>query len=97
MIHGVDTSFLVATELASHARHNSSRTLLQRLTQAGDNLALTPQVLAEFVHIVTDPRRCSTPLSTPPALERAELVWNATQVFQVFPNATATSQFLDWM
>jgi len=54
MIHGVDTSFLVATELASHTRHRAGRALLQRLVEAGDNLALAPQVLAEFVHVVSD-------------------------------------------
>jgi len=46
MTHGLDTSFLVATELASHVQHNASRVLLQHFAQAGDNLALAPQVLA---------------------------------------------------
>jgi predicted nucleic acid-binding protein len=97
MNHGVDTSFLVATELASHTRHAAGRALLQRLGEAGDNLALAPQVLTEFVHVVTDPRRCSSPPDMATALERAELIWNATQVVQVFPDASATSQFLTWM
>lgn len=97
MIHGIDTSILVASELASHARHVSSRALLISLDQAGHPLALAPQVLAEFVHIVTDPRRCAAPLDMATALLRAEQVWNATQVMQVFPNASTTSQFLAWM
>lgn len=97
MIHGVDTSFLVATELASHTGHAASRGLLQRLGRAGDDLALAPQVLAEFVHVVTDPRRCSSPLAVPAALQRAELIWNATQVRQIFPDRAAASQFLFWM
>jgi hypothetical protein len=29
---------------------------------AGDLLAIAPQVLAEFIHIVTDPRRFAQPL-----------------------------------
>jgi predicted nucleic acid-binding protein len=70
MIHGIDTSFLVATELAVHSRQAASRKLLHRLDQAGDQLALAPQVLAELVHIVTDPRRCSAPLAMPTALQR---------------------------
>jgi predicted nucleic acid-binding protein len=97
MTHGLDTSFLVATELGSHTRHGASRALLQRLVQADDQLALAPQVLAEFVHVVTDPRRCSKPLDLPAALERAQLIWNAAQVLQVFPDAAAASQFLAWM
>ena len=97
MIHGLDTSFLVATELASHGQHAASHGLLQRLSHAGDNFALAPQVLAEFVHVVADPRRCSTPLTVPAALERAELLWNAAQVVQVLPDQAAESQFLSWM
>ncbi len=97
MPHGLDTSFLVATELKAHSRHGASRALLQRLVQADDHLALAPQVLAEFVHVVTDPRRCLRPLALPAALERAQLIWNAAQVLQVFPDAAAASQFLAWM
>jgi len=97
MNHALDTSFLVATELASHTRHAASRALLESLVQMGDRPALAPQVLAEFVHVVTDPRRCSKPLAFPTALERAELIWNAAQVLQVFPDAAAASQFLAWM
>ena len=97
MIHGIDTSFLVATELASHSRHADSRRLLDQFSRAGDQFALAPQILAEFVHIVTDGRRCANPLGMTSALERAELVWNATETVQIFPDAAATSQFLAWM
>ena len=31
------------------------------------------------------------------ALERAELVWNATETVQIFPDAAATSQFFAWI
>jgi predicted nucleic acid-binding protein len=31
------------------------------------------------------------------ALQRAEFIWNATQVAQVFPDAAATAQFFAWM
>jgi len=97
MTHGLDTSVVVASELAGHARHEASRVLLERLSHEGGTVALAPQVLAEFVHIVTDPRRCTTPLHMSTALERAELIWNSMQVIRVFPDAAATSQFLAWM
>ncbi len=97
MIHGLDTSFFVAVELASHPKHQASRALLARISGPGDNVALAPQVLAEFAHVITDFRRCVDPLDMPSALERAERIWNAIQVIQVFPDATAVSQFFDWM
>lgn len=97
MIQGVDTSFLVAVEVASHGRHGDSRMLRDRLLQGGDQFAIVPQVLAEFVHIVTDPRRCANPLSIDVAINRAESVWNAQETIQVFPDSAATSQFFIWM
>lgn len=97
MIHGIDTSFLVAVELVSHARHGQSRTLLDRFVQQGDQFALAPQVLAEFVHIVTDPQRSAKPLRMSTAIDRAEALWNATETVQLFPNASAAAQFFVWM
>jgi len=97
MIHGIDTSFLVATELASHSRHTAARQLIHSLNQAGDQFALAPQVLAEFVHIVTDLRRCTKPLVVNEALDRAEQLWNASETVQIFPKADAVTQFFGWM
>ena len=57
MIHGLDTSFLVAVEVAEHAEHGAAGETLSTLLAAGDRIALAPQVLAEFIHVVTDPRR----------------------------------------
>ena len=97
MIHGVDTSFLAATELVSHSRHAAARELMQSLNQAGDRFALAPQVLAEFVHIITDPQRCTKPLTVNEALDRAEQLWNAAEIVQLFPTADAVSLFFRWM
>ena len=62
MIHGLDTGFLVAAEVTEHADHIGARDALVRLLSAGDLVAIAPQVLAEFIHIVTDPRRFTQPL-----------------------------------
>ena len=97
MIHGIDTSFLVAVELASHPRHSDARHKLYSLNQAGDQFALTPLVLAEFVHVVTDQRRCTNPLTMDAALDRAEQLWNATETVQLFPTTDGIAQFFDWM
>jgi predicted nucleic acid-binding protein len=48
--HGLDTSILVAVEVACHADHVAARTLASSLRQKGDRFALAPQTLAEFVH-----------------------------------------------
>lgn len=97
MLHGVDTTFLVQAEVADHTEHHRARTLLDGILDAGDSLAIAPQVLAEFIHIVTDDRRFQRPLLIAAALERAQLWWHAPEVVQVFPDARATRLFLKWM
>ena len=60
-------------------------------------LALAPQVLTEFAHVVTDPRRFSRPLEMDEAISRAELWWRAREVLQVFPDSVAVDTCLEWM
>jgi predicted nucleic acid-binding protein len=75
--HGLDTSFLVAAEVSCHSDHTAARTLASSFRQNGDHFALAPQAVAEFVHIVTDARRFTAPLTMPQALERARIWWDA--------------------
>src|SRR5712671_6628764 len=97
MTHGLDTSFLVAVEAASHEEHASCRARFQKLLKAGDTFSLVPQILAEFIHVVTDPRRFSSPLTVEQAIARAETWWNAAEVVHVFPTAESTLLFLGWL
>jgi predicted nucleic acid-binding protein len=97
MIHGLDTGFLVAAEVVEHADHVAARDKLARLLAAGDLLAIAPQVLAEFIHIVTDPRRFALPLDVTAARQLAEQWWTAREVMRVFPDDAATWQFLSWL
>lgn len=97
MIHGLDTSFLVALEVSSHAEHAACRSRFQRLLKARDSFAIVPQVLAEFIHVITDARRFSSPLPIEQAIGRAEIWWNAAEVVHVFPTAESTLLFLGWL
>src|SRR2546430_12055801 len=97
MTHGFDTSFLVAAEVSGHTANVASRAKLAALRNAGDDFAIAPQVLAEFVHVVTDPKRFGQPLTMVEALERAELWWTAPEVKQVVPNAVTLTTFFGWM
>ncbi len=97
MMHGLDTGFLVAAAVLEHADHVAARDSLVRLIAAGDLIAMTPQVLAEFIHIVTDSRRFSQPLDIPTARQVAEQWWTAKEVVRVFPDDAATRQFLTWL
>jgi predicted nucleic acid-binding protein len=97
MIHGLDTSFLVAVEVASHEEHAHCRAQLQKLLKAEDQFALAPQVLAEFIHVVTDAKRFASPLTLELAVERAGIWWNAAEVVHALPTAESTLLFLGWL
>ena len=97
MTHGVDTGFLVSVEVAEHPAHHSARCILQELRAAGHRFGLAPQVLAEFIHIVTDPKRFSQPLDMETALSRAELWWNSPEVTPLPPAVSAARYFFEWM
>ena len=97
MIHGLDTGFLVAAEVLEHTENAAAWDTLARLLSAGDLIAIAPQVLAEFIHIVTDPRRFTQPLDVPTAQQLAEQWWTAREVLRVSPDDGATRQFLTWL
>jgi hypothetical protein len=97
MKHGLDSCLLVAYEATQHPQHTASEALVRRRLSIGDDFALAPQVLAELVHILTDPRRFTQPLTMDAALRRAEMWWTASQVTQVFPTDTAMHTFIGWM
>ena len=94
MRHGLDTSFLVAVEVACHAEHASARATAEALRRNDDRFAIAPQVVAEFVHVVTDAKRFSAPLTIERALERAKVWWDAKDVDQVLPDQSTVAWFL---
>jgi len=96
-MHGIDTSFLVAVEVSEHPQHLAAHKRLKKLLDADEDMALAPQVLAEFIHIITDQKRFPSPLNMESALKRADFWWGAKEVIQVFPNDKSTMVFLKWM
>jgi predicted nucleic acid-binding protein len=97
MIHGLDTGFLVAAEMVEHTEHVAARQTIARLITASDEIAIAPQVLAEFIHLATDPRRFAQPLDLNTSRQIAEQWWTASETIQVFPNDGAVHQFLAWL
>ena len=95
---GLDTTFLVQVEIQETEGHGSALEVLRREFLGGDReAALAPQVLSEFIHVVTDPRRFERPLSMAQALAKASFWWSAAEVERIFPDDQAASQFLAWM
>lgn len=92
MTHGFDTNFLVAEEVAEHPEHAGAWRRIGELRNAGGRF-----VLAEFVHVVTDARRFTHPLTMSEALEKARLWWEAEEVEQAAPTDDAVKWFLNAM
>jgi predicted nucleic acid-binding protein len=97
MTHGIDTDFLVAVEIAEHPFHREADALLQSLLADGHDLALAPQTLAEFIHIVSDGKRMPQPLTLAEAINRAEHWWQAAEVVRVFPDGQTVADFFSWL
>lgn len=98
MIRGVDTTFLVLLEIREAPGHDQAQEFLARsVLQAEQPVALAPQVLAEFIHIATDPNRFEHPLPMEEALRKTDLWWNAEEVRQISPDAGAVTLFTHWM
>ena len=96
MKHGVDTGFLVAAEVMEHPDHGAARAKLVGFVGAGDVLVITPQVLAEFIHVVTDAKRFKTPLTMDSARDVAQKWWTAREVEQLATGPGAVAQFFAW-
>ena len=97
MTHGIDTDFLIAVEIRDHIYHKPAERLLDRLLDNGHELAISPQTLAEFVHVVTDPRRMKEPLSIKEALARAEQWWQAVEVVRLFSDGQSIMDWISWL
>lgn len=97
MILGIDTDFLVALEIRDHVFHKQADALLVRLLDEGHELAVAPQVLAEFVHVVTDSKRLKEPLTIDDALSRAEHWWQAKEVVRLYPDGDTVSTWIGWL
>ena len=98
MVRAVDATFLVQLEVREAAGHEKARAFLDGAILApGNPLALTPQVLEEFIHVVTDPRRFEKPLDMGEALDKADTWWRAAEVRHLFPDSHAVMLFIEWM
>lgn len=95
---GADTSFLVGLAVREHPVHPVCWELFQgKILGRPGSMALAPQVLTEFAHVVTDPRRFEQPLAMPKALELCNQWWSAQECRPVETGFEAGALFLTWM
>lgn len=94
---GIDTHILVAHSIPDHPLHRRVRERIDRFLSEGRNLAITSGILAEFIHVVTDPERFENPLTMEEALESACIWSDAEEVVVQHPDHEANQQWLRWL
>jgi toxin-antitoxin system PIN domain toxin len=90
VIYGLDTNVLVYAALADLPEHEAVAGFLRaQVVDAGNQAAIVPQVLYEYVHIATDGRRFERPLSMTEALESATR-WATAREVVLLPESRHT-------
>ena len=78
MILGIDTNVLVHWAMSGTPHHRAARRLFQLEVENRRHLGMVPQVLQEFLHVVTDGRRFEQPFSMPQASDFVRRFWSAS-------------------
>ena len=95
---GIDTTFLVCMEIKEHPMHGAGwGTFSREVLDAKERVALAPQVLLEFIHVVTDAKRFARPLPISEAIGRAKYWWMAAESVHVYPSSESMLICLDWL
>jgi predicted nucleic acid-binding protein len=85
----IDTNVLIARTDLQHPHHRAAITAVATVIEAGDELSVTPQNIAEFWHVATRPRAASRGglgLSSAEARVRREAL---ERLFVVIPETAA--------
>jgi predicted nucleic acid-binding protein len=94
---GLDCNILVQLALQDHPVNTATITAVQAEAQRGNRLVFPPLVINEFLHVITDDRRFSPPLTMIEALDWVEgfLANPAVGVLELTPDSLR--QTLRWM
>jgi len=90
---GLDTSAIVAFVNREHTKYSAAVKILNE----SKSLAIAPQVVSEFLHVITDPKRFEFPLSMDESVSWIEKFLFSKEVEMVFPNARSVQFQLKWM
>ena len=94
---GLDCNILVQLALQDHPANARTVAAVQAETQRGSRLVFPPLVIDEFLHVITDERRFSPPLTMTEALDWVENFLNNPAVGVLEPCVESQRQSLRWM
>lgn len=91
---GIDTTFLIELMVKELPNHKNAVRLAEKYR---GRFAIAPQVISEFIHVVSDGKRFSQPLTMEDAVQKAQELWAASDVKRVFPHEAAVALQLEWL
>ena len=94
---GLDSNILVQLALQDHPANVATIAAVQSETQRGNRLVFPSLVVDEFLHVITDARRFSPPLTMLEALDWVENFAANPAVGLLEPTPETLRQTLRWM
>jgi predicted nucleic acid-binding protein len=94
---GLDCNILVQLALQDHPANAATVAAVKSEVQRGNFLLISPLVINEFLHVVTDERRFSPPLTMKEALDWVEEFISNSAVKVPETTAASSEQTLQWM
>ena len=94
---GLDCNILVQLAMEDLVAYSATHRKVNSEIALGNQLILTPQVVNEFLHVVTDPRRFAPPLTMADALDWIEEFRGNSTVDLVETTPASLEQSLRWM
>jgi predicted nucleic acid-binding protein len=94
---GLDCNILVQLALADHPANTVTIAVVQAEVKSGGRLVFPPLVINEFLHVITDARRFSPPLTMVEALDWVENFLGHPTVNLIEPTPESLRQTLRWM
>src|SRR5665213_1391814 len=94
---GLDCNILVQLAMADHPANAATVTIVQTEVQSGNRLVFPPLVINEFLHVITDARRFSPPLTMVEALDWVEDFLASPAVGLIEPTPESLRETLRWL
>lgn len=94
---GVDCNILVQLAFADHPANAKTIAAVKAETDGGAQLVFPPLIATEFLHVATDQRRFSPPLTMTEALDWVEDFLANSNVSLLQPTDESFRQTLRWM
>jgi predicted nucleic acid-binding protein len=96
VILALNTDVLVHWAMEGAPRHSAVRRLLTReVRQQNARLGLTPQVVLEFLHVVTDPKRFEHAMEMAEAQGVADALWGSPEAEHLLPVASVVPRTIE--